>query len=130
MDADEDRILGCVRDPGPHVERVGFLVAERARGAFVKSAVPGIEHYGLDFAAALDHLRTELWLDGFREIDAGDEKLVVVGDDRETEPVADAVDDGFAAVEGDLELVPAVIKDDRFAGGIDVAEEAVELGDV
>ena len=37
---------------------------------------------------------------------------------------------GFAAVEGNLELIPAIVEDDGFAGGIDVADEAVELGNV
>ena len=84
----------------------------------------------MDFSAALDHVGPELRLDRFREVDPGDEEFVVVGDDGETEPVADAVHDGFAAVEGDLELVAAVVEDDAFARGIDVAEEPVEFRDV
>ena len=66
----------------------------------------------------------------FRQVDAGDEKFVVVRNDGETEPVADAVHDGFAAVEGQLELVPAVIETTVLAGRIDVAQKAVELRDV
>src|ERR1700682_1115233 len=117
MDADEDRILRGVGDAGADFEwnenivlashddleafrlekrtqlagdigRVGLFVAESARRAFVESAVAGIEHDGLHFAAALDHLRAELRLDGFREVDAGDEELVVVRDDGETATAA------------------------------------------
>ncbi len=79
---------------------------------------------------ALDHLRPQLRLDGLGEIDAGDEEFVVLRDDGKAEPVAHAVHDRFAAIEGELELIPAVIEHDGFAGGINVPEESVELRDV
>src|ERR1051326_6828082 len=107
MDADEDRIPGLVRDPGADferyedivlarhdylksfrleqrpefprdIEREILFVPESAGGAFVVTAVAGIEHDGLDFAAALNHVRPELRLDCFRKVDARDEKFVVV----------------------------------------------------
>src|ERR1700704_5262703 len=90
----------------------------------------GIEHDGAHGGLALDHLRTELRLDCLCEIDARNQKFSVLSDDGETKPVAHAVDDGFAAVERELKLIAAVIEDDGLAGGIEIAEEAVELSDV
>jgi len=159
MNTDKDGILRRVRDPGADferdedviltghddleafglqhraqlardIERIRLLVAVSAGRAFVETAVAGIEHHGGDFAAALDHVGPELGLDGFGKVDARDEEFVVLGDDGEAEPVADAVHDGFAAVEGELELVAAVIENDGPAGSVDVADEAVKLRNV
>ena len=159
MEADEDRVAGGVGETGAHVERdedivlagqnhlEALLLQERAKlasdverelffgaesvpGAFIETAVAGIEHDGLNLSFLDKHLRTQLRLDGFGEIDARDEELVVLRNDGEAKPVAHTVHDGFAAVEGDLELVPAVIENDDLARGIDVADEAVKLCDV
>jgi hypothetical protein len=89
-----------------------------------------IEHDGHDFSASLDHVRSQLRLDRFGEVDARDEEFVIVRDDGETKPVPNAVHDSLPAVETDLQLVSAVVEDDAFSGGIDVAHEPVELRDV
>src|SRR5436190_941575 len=100
-----------------------FTKWSASESSLVEGAPRGVsEHDVLDFPAALDHVGPELRLDGLREIDAGDEEFVVVRDDGKTEPVADAIHNGFAAIERDLELVAAIVEDDAFAGGIDVAD--------
>ena len=84
----------------------------------------------MHLALALDHLGPQLRLDCFREIDSGDQKFVVLRDDGKAEPVSDAVHNRFAALERELELVPAVIEHDGFACRINVPQKAVELGDI
>ncbi len=112
------------------VEGVLLLASVTAPRALIETAVAGIEHNGLQFAFALDHLRPQLRFDCLCEIDPGDEKFPIVRDDGKAEPVTQTVHDRFAAIERKLELVPAVIEHDGFARRINVPQKVVKFGDV
>ena len=58
------------------------------------------------------------------------QEFLVLRNNGEAEPVPHAVHNRFAAVERELELVPAIIEHDRLARGIDVTQELIEFRDV
>ena len=156
MDADEDGILARVRDPGAqfeghediaitrhfhiqpfrleegfdvagNVEGEIFFVAVTADCAFVVAPVARVEDHGFELAEVGNHLRPQLWLERFREIDARDEVLAVFFRHRETEPVAHAVDHHFAAVELHLERAFAIVEQDVLVDRRDAGREPVKL---
>ena len=159
MDADEDRIFGGVRDPGPQFQRhedvavaghfhfnpFGFeerldiagdvegeilLAPVTAGRALVVAAVAGVEHDSLELPEIRDHLRAQLRLERLREIDSRDEVLAVLFRDREAEPAAHAVDHHFTAVELELEGIRAVVDANTLFDRRAAGREAVELRNV
>lgn len=111
------------------IERVIFFVTELADRAFVMPAMPRIEHDCGQFADARDHVRTHLRLNRFRQVHARDEKFAVLLNDRETEPVARAVDEDLAAVERELERTFRILGLDLFVRR-DWSRQRVKLRDV
>ena len=104
-----------------NIEREIFFASVTAARAFVVTAMAGIEHDRLHFAEVRDHLRTQLRLQSFREIDARDEQVAILLDYGKREPVAHAVDHDFATVEARFQFVATVAEphffEDRIGDG-------------
>src|SRR5438128_11384437 len=66
--------------PASDIEGILLLDSVPAPRPLVGTTVPGVEHNGLDFAVALDHVGPQLSLDCICEIDARDEKSPVLRD--------------------------------------------------
>ena len=113
---DDLEALGFEEFAGAEADIEGeiLFIAEDADGAFVMAAVAGIEDDSIDGVEAGDEFRAEAGLDDLREVEAGDDELVAIGGDREAEPLIDAVDDGEAAIDGELDLVLAVVEQECF----------------
>lgn len=112
------------------IEREIFFVAIRTDGAFVVTAMPGINDDGSELAEIRDHLWTELGLNRFREINSGNEIMAVLFDHRETEPVANAIDHYLPAVALEFEGVLPVLEPDALLRRSGPGSKAVKSGDV
>jgi len=89
----------------------------------------GIEHDCLHAAELWDHVRPQLRLERFGEIDSRDDDFPVVDEHREAQPIAHPVDQHFPAVDMKLHFVLAVVELHIFA--VDGrAGEAIELRNI
>ena len=100
------------------VEGEVLFVAEDADSAFVMAAMAGVEDDGIHGVQAGDEFGAKAGLDDLREVQAGDDEPVGIRDDWEAEPLVDSVDDGEAAVEGELDGVLAVVQEERSGQGL------------
>lgn len=140
---DDVEALGLEELAGPEadIEREVFFIAEYADGAAVVAAMAGVEHHCVYGAQAVDELRAEAGLDDLCEVKAGDGELVALGGYGKAEPLVDAINDRQPIVEGELDLVPAVIekklpgkrcgwaRGEHLADGRDIAREAVKTSE-
>src|ERR1019366_4093391 len=113
-----------------NVESIIFFVAIAAGGAFVVTAMSGIENDCLQSANARDHVRAHLRLDGLGQVHARNQILSAVFDHGKTEPVARAIDIDLAAIEVELEQAFFVLEPDLSPEWRDSRRETVKLCDV
>src|SRR5262245_61816865 len=88
-----------------------------------------VEDYRLHAAEVFDHVRPQLRLECFCQIDAGNKNLSLMDRDGKAQPIPHAVDQHLAATHAKLQLVLIAAELDILAINYRV-EEAIEFRDV
>src|SRR5437660_997656 len=89
----------------PQIQRVILFVTITANRTFIETAMTGIEHDRLHAAEIFDHVRPQLRLECFCQVDAGNKNLSLVDEHGKAQPIPHAIEQHLAAIDAKLQFV-------------------------